>query len=125
MRSHSTGTPLVVLGVILFLAAGIGGCNMLLGIGAWGPQQVHETTVNRLYVDISGSGENRKSHYMVGTDAGVFECSNSLLMGIWNTDELYSRLKEGKRFRITTKGRRVVNFLFQEYPYIKAVEVLD
>lgn len=34
--------------------------------------------VERLYVDFSGTKDSSKSHYMVGTDQGVFEVDNSI-----------------------------------------------
>jgi hypothetical protein len=59
---------------------------------------------------------------MVATDQGVFEIDNGALLGVWNADEMYGRLKEGHTYRITTKGNKVVGYFSQEYPYIISLE---
>ena len=59
---------------------------------------------------------------MVGTDQGVFEVDNGLWLGVWNSDELYSKLIQGHKYHITTKGNKWVNMFFQEYPYVVAVQ---
>jgi len=93
-----------------------------LGIGSFGPTLIQDVVVQRTYVDFSGTGDDKESHYMVGTDKGVFEVANGLLLGLWNSDELYAQMQSGKRYRITTKGKRVVGMFFQEYPYVVAVQ---
>ena len=111
----------VILGLLLFLV-GYPIAYVAQGCGSFGPAKTQDVTVQRLYVD-SGSNESG-SHYMVGTDKGVFEVENGWLLGLWNADELYSKMKDGHRYRITTKGNKVVGFFFQEYPYVTAVEAL-
>lgn len=118
MRSSAGAMVLVV--VLILLA--VGGCNIFVGAGGWGPTRTQEVMVQRTYVDYSGSGDNKASHYMVATDKGLFEVDNGLLLGIWNADEVYGRMQGGKRYRITTKGNKVVGMFFQEYPYIVASE---
>jgi hypothetical protein len=110
---------LFILALLFFISIPI-----LLGTNGFGPTNIHEVTVNRLYVDYSG-GKEKSSHYMVGTNKGVFEVNNGLILFMWNADELYSTLKEGKRYSITTKGNKVVNIFFQEYPYIIAVRPIE
>lgn len=109
---------LIVLVIILFIASFAIG--PILGIGGFGPVDTVQATVARCYVDVSGSGDNRASHYMVGTDKGIFEVDNGVFLRLWNADELYGSLVAGKTYVFTTKGRKVVNFFFQEYPYIIA-----
>lgn len=123
---HSTFTfieVMIVLVIIGFVAiiVGIPACHLTNGTGGFGPVKRQEVTIQRLYVDSAGKSG---SHYMVGTDKGVFEVANGVFLGIWNSDELYSSLKEGKRFRLTTKGNRNVGFWMQEYPYVIGVELL-
>jgi hypothetical protein len=109
--------------VLLVLTFGLAlGSNMLLGINGFGPTQIQEVTVKRLYVDISGSKDNTASHYMVSTDKGIFEVSNLMWFGIFNADEIYGQLQEGKSFTVKTKGNKLVNFIFQQYPYIISVK---
>lgn len=111
---------LVVGIIVLTFVLVIGSCSshIILGVGAFGPKNTEIITITRCYVDISGSGKKSQSHYMVGTDKGTFEVNNGLMLGVWNADDIYSKLREGKRYEITTKGNRVVNIFMQEYPYI-------
>lgn len=101
-----------VLGVVVV--------SLLVGVGGWGPTHTYEATVTRLYVDV----QRGKSHYMVGTDCGVFEVANGWLLDVWNADELYSKLVIGRRYRLVTKGRQWTNWLLQEYAYITKIGVL-
>lgn len=110
---------LIVFAILAILAALIltqlGGC----GTGGLGEKAFHkDVLIQRLYVD----GNKEDSHYMVGTDKGVFEVDNGPMLGIWNADKLYSQLVVGKRYNLTTKGKEYVNWFMQEYPYIIAVE---
>jgi hypothetical protein len=114
-------TGLAIIGILLALLFAIV-APVITGAGSFGPTNHKSVTVTRLYVDHSGSGDSAASHYMVGTDNGVYEVANGLLLGIWNADELYSRLREGGKYRITTEGNKVVGFWMQEYPYITAVQ---
>lgn len=109
--------PLSLALVILMIISGI---NYSLGTGGFGPENQVEVTVNRLFVD--GGGKS-SSHYMVGTDKGVFEVQNFLLpVQVFNSDEIYSQLEVGKTYSVKTKGNKVVNWFFQEYPYIIEVK---
>ena len=112
-----------IIGVFILLVVCAIGFNLLLGIGAWGPKKTEVATVTRLYVDISGSGDSRKSHYMIGTDKGVFEVNNSLLLWIWNADEIYAKLLDGKTYTFTTKGNKWACWFIQEYPYVINAEL--
>jgi len=93
--------------------------HVAYGIFPFGPyREVKAATINRLYVDIGTVGDITKSSYMVGTDKGVFEIDNSIFMGIYNADELYSSIRVGKTYDLTTKGNKVLGWFFQEYPFI-------
>lgn len=109
---------IVVLVIVLFVA--LFAIGPILGTGGFGPENTVQATVTRCYVDVSGSGDHSESHYMVSTDKGIFEVNNGIFLGVWNADELYGSLIPGKTYIFTTKGRKVVNFFFQEYPYIIA-----
>ena len=88
------------------------------GVNGFGPVKEQVVTVERLYVD-----GGKPSHYMVGTDKGVFEVSNFRFpIQIWNSDEIYSNLKVGEKYTIKTKGNKILNWWYQEYPYILEVK---
>ncbi len=114
---------IVIVGLVLATLFPIS-YRIAKGAGSFGPTRSEEITVTRLYVDYSGGKKSQSSHYMVGTDKGVFEVDNGILLGLWNADELYAKLKEGQRYRVTTEGNKVVGFWLQSYPYITAVEPL-
>jgi len=121
-NTNRSGDAFCVLAVVLvfFLIAAFIAMPFILGTGGCGPERAFEATVTRLYVDHSGSGKNSSSHYMVGTDAGVFEVDNGWMLGVWNADEIYASLREGRRYKLKTKGNKVVGWFFQDYPYIVA-----
>jgi hypothetical protein len=107
----------LMVGIICLFIFGLFFIPMAFGLGGCGPTRTQEIVVQRLYVDNSGE----TSHYMVGTDCGVFEVDNGLFLGMWNADEVYSKLKEQKRYRVVTKGNKVVGMFLQSYPYIVQV----
>jgi hypothetical protein len=111
----------IIVGAILLIAA-LCAIEPMMGVYPFGDRATQTVTIQRLYVDVSGTKESTSSHYMVGTDKGTFEVDNSLWLWLWNADELYSKLEQGKSYKIETKGRKVVNFLFQSYPGIVRIE---
>lgn len=113
---------IAVIGILCCMVCGKG----CWGVGGCGPRRdVKHATVTRMYVDHSG-GKHGGSAYMVGTDKGVFEVDNGILLGMWNADELYSALKEGRTYDFVTKGETIQNWMMQEYPRIvKAVAVQE
>jgi prepilin-type N-terminal cleavage/methylation domain-containing protein len=110
---------LVVVAIILILFCGVFH-SPIMGFFPFGPEKQIEAKVERLYVDRG----NEKSYYMVGTDNGVFEVDDSVWLGIYNSDELYARLKEGESYILTTKGVKMTNFFFREYPHIIEINKL-
>ena len=104
---------------LIFLAiVSVFALHPILGLFPFGPEQTKTVKVERVYVDYSGDKESQISHYMVGTDAGVFEVDNSIWLWLWNADEIYASLIEKESYVITTKGNKMANFFAQEYPRI-------
>ena len=102
-----TTTMVVMVGSVVLI-------NYSNGVEGFGPEYVNQVTINRLYVD-----GGRSSHYMVGTDKGVYEIKNFLYpVQIYNCDELYSKLEVGKTYLVKLKGNKVTNWFMQQYPYI-------
>lgn len=114
-----TKIELFIIGSIIILITGIPLIKISAGVYPFGPEKnIREATVERLYVDRS----SESSHYMIGTDKGVFECDNSVILQIFNADEIYSSLQEGQTYNLTVKGNKFVNFFAQNYPHITKVE---
>ena len=104
----------VIIATIVTMVGSVILINFSLGVRGFGPEDTRQVTVQRLYVDGGSS-----SHYMVGTDKGVYELDNILFpVQIYNCDELYSKLEVGKTYTVKVKGNKVTNWLVQQYPYI-------
>jgi hypothetical protein len=115
-----------VLVLVVLLVALCGWGFSYLGVGGWGPTRVQDVTVTKCWVDYSKDSDGvMQSHYMVGTDQGVFEVANGWLLGMCNADVVYGKLEVGKRYTIKTKGNQHVNFAMQYYPYIVKVTPLN
>lgn len=100
------------------------GFPIFMGAYPFGPQRVVEDAkVQRAYIDYSGDKDSQQSHYMIGTDKGVFEVDNSTWLWIWNADEIYSQVEEGKVYDFHIKGNKIINPFFQIYPGVTKVEV--
>lgn len=110
--------PLLLVGILL---AGVIGLRVGLGLFPFGPEGEIQAQVQRLYVDVSGDNQVTKSHYMVGTDKGVFEVSNSIWLWMWDADKRYSQLQTDKSYELKTKGNELINIFFQEYPRILSI----
>lgn len=88
--------------------------SVILGIDGYGPyKNISDITIISKHID-----SGKKSHYMVTTNQGTFEVGNGYFLGVWNSDEIYGNLKENKNYDIRIKGNKIINFFFQEYPYI-------
>lgn len=120
-RSGNHSPAGAVFGLVIVLIFLVGGCGVrsCAGVGGFGPIRNETVKVTNLYVDRSSDS----SHYMVGTDKGVFEVDNGFLLGLWNADEIYNKFQKDHTYNITTKGNRVLFLGFmQEYPYIIGVQ---
>lgn len=107
--------PVVCLALLIGIFFGV---PYSLGLYPFGPESTQTITVDRLYVDAHG----KSSSYMVASDKGIFEMDNSIILGIYNIDELYGKLEAGKSYEVTVKGGKLLNFLFQAYPCIMTVQ---
>lgn len=122
---HSFIPVIITLAGIMALVMLVMGLRLTLGLFPFGPEQVVQAQVQRLYVDVSGDNQVTKSHYMVGTDKGVFEVSNSLWLWMWDADKRYSQLQTDKSYELKTKGNELVNILLQEYPRILSINPIN
>jgi hypothetical protein len=124
MRREFPLIPVLAGIAIVTIILAMGGYMLsgpIMGTHGFGPTNTVTVTVVKTYVDTS-TGENGDSHYMVATNKGVFECNNGWWLGVWNCDEIFGQLAQGKTYTIKTKGNKVVNFFMQEYPYILSVQ---
>lgn len=86
-------------------------------------REVVETTVNdKERVCESSTDGSRECYYLVFTDAGTYRVTDDLLLGRFNSSDLYGRIKRGKRYRIELKGYRIP--ILSEYQNIVTAEEL-
>jgi len=111
---------LVLFPFVLMIA--VIGMDPILGLAPFGPTKTITCTVLNKHVDVSKSGKETRTNYMVSTDQGTFEVDNSFWLWLWNADEIYGRLEINKVYTLTVKGNKRVGFLFQSYPFIIKVE---
>jgi|GEM_PF-3429728 hypothetical protein len=111
-------TIVVFIGLFIVIFLLVVLVSYTIGIGGFGLTNVLDVTVSRTYVDVGGTKDDPESYYVVVTDKGSFEVDNGILLGIWNADDLFGQIKEGHKYRITTKGKRYQNWFMQELPYI-------
>jgi hypothetical protein len=107
----------VLLGLVVGSAVGL---KFAFGVFPFGPETQITVKVERVYVDAG----NKASHYMIGTDQGVFEVDNNLWLWMWNADELYAKIEPGHTYRFTIKGHKVLNWWFQKYPGVISAKEL-
>lgn len=89
---------------------------------AKGTQEQITFTVKEKLVKRSGSGSSSSDAYMVFTDHGVLENTDSLWNWKWNSSDVWSGLEVGKTYTATTYGWRV-QFL-SWYPNILVADVV-
>lgn len=55
----------------------------------------------------TGSGDSMRSKYLVFTDKGVFENTDTIFYGKWNSSDFYARMNMGDVCNFTVTGWRV------------------
>ncbi|HFK5582150.1 TPA: hypothetical protein ACG0AV_002080 [Elizabethkingia anophelis] len=53
------------------------------------------------------SGSTIESKYLVYTEAEVFECTDQILTGKFNSSDVYGQLEKGKKYKFTVYGIRI------------------
>lgn len=84
----------------------------------YGTQQDRTITVNK--TERVNSTDNSSSKYLVYTEQGVFENTDSLLRLKFNSSDVYNEVKEGKTYVCDTYGWRIP--FFSQYPNIVSCE---
>ena len=104
------------------------GCGILavsaavtIGLGSYGLYQVTHPSkdVTVTVTDKVVKNDGNSSTYLIFTDKGVYEDSDSMLNGKWNSSDIYNQLKKGKTYRLHVRGIR--NHFLSWYPNILSV----
>lgn len=105
------------------------GCGILavavLGLGSVGVYGLYEALnptkdVTVTVTDKVVKNSKNDSTYLIFTNKGVFEDSDSLVNGKWNSSDLYNELKVGKSYTLHVRGIR--NHVLSWYPNILTVK---
>lgn len=79
-----------------------------------------EITIESKERVVTGSGDSISSKYLIYTDKGVFECTDSWLFFKFNSSDIYSKLKDGKTYKVHVAGWRIQ--FFSSYKNIISIE---
>lgn len=75
-----------------------------------GCSQVNQREVTATVEDkervCSGSGDSQSCKYLIFTDQGTFENTDSLLTGKFDSSDVYGRIKEGRTYTFKVAGYR-------------------
>lgn len=112
-RSTQLGCGIVALSAVAVLSAGVYGAYEALN-----PTKDVTATVTDKVVKNDGNS----STYLIFTDKGVFENSDSLVNGKWDSSDVYSEIKKGKTYVFHVRGIR--NHFLSWYPNILSVHVV-
>lgn len=106
--SSSSGEGPILIGLILFLVFGVGGCNAMIALGTTETVTADITSVERV---TTGSGDSISSKYLVYTNTETFKNSDTMWHGKWNSSDLHGKLKSAPgRYKLFVYGWRLPFF---------------
>ena len=104
MKAKTKGLSSVLIGgIIIALIFG------LIYLFCWN-KHTHDITVTDKNVKVTSSGEKTDSKYLIFTDDGTYEITDSLFNFRFDSSDLYGQIKVGERYTITTVGIRIPFF---------------
>lgn len=114
-RTHdSSGTGLGVIGLGLLLMA----IGLVFGIAKASTSTNEVLTVQEKERVCDGS-KSSSCKYLIWTDKGVFENTDSMFAGKWNSSDVQGQLKIGHTYEVEARGWRIP--FFSTYPNITSV----
>lgn len=114
MKDH---VPAIVIGIIAI------GLFALLAFLPHTDRATLDVKVDKSERVTTGSGDSTSSKYLVFTDKGVYQNTDSLIEGKWNSSDVYGKIREGECYRLETYGWRV-QFL-SWYPNIVSAQPVE
>jgi hypothetical protein len=87
---------------LFLIAAAVGGCRAAYHAS----EKTVTATVLKAERVTHGTGDSQTHRYLVFTDNGTFECTDSLLYGKFNSADVYGRLAPGSRYTFRLTGWR-------------------
>jgi hypothetical protein len=94
----------------------------LVSVGIYGAYEAVNPTkdVTATVTDKVVKNDGNSSTYLIFTDKGVFENSDSLVNGKWDSSDVYSQIKKGHTYVFHVRGIR--NHVLSWYPNILNVK---
>lgn len=86
-------------------------------------ERVSETTVTFTVEDKAIKRYSDDDKYLVYTDNGTYEITDSLVYWRWNSSDLYGKIKVGKTYEAKVYGWRIP--IFSSYKNIVSVEEVE
>jgi len=110
-KSRNIGSGILLAGALGLVTFG--------GVGLY--EALHPTKdVTATVTDKLVKNDNNSSTYLIFTDKGVFEDSDSMVNGKWNSSDMYSQIKKGQTYTFHVRGIR--NHVLSWYPNILTVK---
>lgn len=98
---------IVIVSIVGILILGIPIINM---VKAYGTQRYETIFVNKS----ERITEGKSSRYLVYTKEGVYENTDSLFLGKFNSSDLYNQIQQNKQYECLVTGWRIP--FFSDYP---------
>ena len=112
MKERTFFGGLILLGVVFLIL------SLVMNFGT---EATTVTRVKKLDHKVSSDGNgNVTDTYLLFTDAGVFENSDSLFRGKFNSSDMQNSIEEGKTYRLYHYGYRMP--FFSAYPNVYKIE---
>ena len=103
MRKYSKQSPKpIVTAAVFTISAAILGGGIYGGYQFMNPTHVFTATVQD---KVRTGGQDSK--YLIFTDKGVYENTDSIVNGKWNSSDVYGALSVGKSYEFKVRGRRI------------------
>lgn len=93
----TTIITILILGMLAISSAAI----------AYLTDDITTITVNEKERIMTGSGENMSSKYLIFTEQGVYQNTDTIWYWKWNSSDVYNQLKEGQEYEVKVYGFRV------------------
>lgn len=107
MLKNQRGDAVLVLQIIIVIIVGL----LILAIpivSIWKATNSHDVSFTVSKSErVCESGKNGTCRYLIYTDQGVYENTDSLWKGKWNSSDLYNQIKPNVKYNCEAIGFRV------------------
>ena len=93
----------VIILIVLFVLM-IGSCNCYINYGTAEDITITVTEKDRI---VQGSGDSISSKYLIFTNGEVFQNTDTIWYGKFDSTDIQGRIKPGKTYKVTVCGWRI------------------